>query len=71
MPQDRPEFVLTFACPDRPGIVYAVSSFLVQHSCNILESQQFDDREQDRFFMRVHFEAYRPGSTLEVLREAF
>jgi formyltetrahydrofolate deformylase len=71
MPQDRPEFVLTIACPDRPGIVYAVSSFLVQHSCNILESQQFDDREQDRFFMRVHFEAYRPGSTLEVLREAF
>jgi formyltetrahydrofolate deformylase len=71
MPQDRPEFVLTIACPDRPGIVYAVSSFLVQHSCNILESQQFDDREHDRFFMRVHFEAYRPGSTLEVLREAF
>ena len=71
MPQDRPEFVLTIACPDRPGIVYAVSSFLVQHSCNILESQQFDDREHDRFFMRVHFEAYRPGSTLEALREAF
>jgi formyltetrahydrofolate deformylase len=71
MQQDRPEFVLTIACPDRPGIVYAVSSFLVQHSCNILESQQFDDREHDRFFMRVHFEAYRPGSTLEALREAF
>jgi formyltetrahydrofolate deformylase len=71
MPQDRPEFVLTIACPDRPGIVYAVSSFLVQHSCNILESQQFDDREHDRFFMRVHFEAYRPGSTLEALRAAF
>jgi formyltetrahydrofolate deformylase len=71
MPEERPEYVLTIACPDRPGIVYAVSSFLVQHSCNILESQQFDDREQDRFFMRVHFEAYRPGTTLEVLREAF
>jgi formyltetrahydrofolate deformylase len=71
MPQQHPEFVLTIACPDRPGIVYAVSSFLVQHSCNILESQQFDDREEDRFFMRVHFEAYRPGSTLEALREAF
>jgi formyltetrahydrofolate deformylase len=71
MPQERPEFVLTLACPDRPGIVYAVSSFLVQHSCNILESQQFGDRGHDRFFMRVHFEAYRPGSTLEDLREAF
>jgi formyltetrahydrofolate deformylase len=71
MGHDHPEYVLTFACPDRPGIVYAVSSFLVQQSCNILESQQFDDREQDRFFMRVHFEAFRPGSTLGLLREAF
>ena len=71
MPQDRAEFVLTIDCPDRPGIVYAVSSFLVQQSCNILESQQFDDRHHVRFFMRVHFEAYRPGATLETLREDF
>jgi formyltetrahydrofolate deformylase len=71
MTEGRGEFVLTFACPDRPGIVFAVSSFLVQQSCNILESQQFDDRQHDRFFMRVHFEAYRPGATLESLREAF
>ncbi|HWL97477.1 MAG TPA: formyltetrahydrofolate deformylase [Nocardioidaceae bacterium] len=67
----NPEFVLTIVCPDRPGIVYAVSSFLVQHSANILESQQFDDRVEDRFFMRVHFEVYGPGETLESLREAF
>jgi formyltetrahydrofolate deformylase len=71
MAQQHPEFVLTIACPDRPGIVFAVSSFLVQHACNILESQQFDDRHDDRFFMRVHFEAYRPATTLETLREAF
>jgi formyltetrahydrofolate deformylase len=71
MPQERAEFVLTIDCPDRPGIVYAVSSFLVQQSCNILESQQFDDRQHVRFFMRVHFEAYRPGVTLESLREDF
>jgi formyltetrahydrofolate deformylase len=50
------EFVLTIACPDRPGIVYAVSGFLVQHSGNIVDSAQFDDRLDDRFFMRVHFE---------------
>ena len=35
------EFALTLSCPDRPGIVYAVSSFLVQHSANILASQQY------------------------------
>ena len=67
----HPEYVLTIACPDRPGIVFAVSSFLVQHSGNILESQQFDDRLDDRFFMRVHFEIFDDATTLEVLRAAF
>ena len=74
MAQERPEFVLTMACPDRPGIVYAVSSFLVQHSCNILESQQFDDLAENRFFMRVKFaiEGAEGGqSTVESLRAGF
>jgi formyltetrahydrofolate deformylase len=67
----HPEFVLTIACPDRPGIVFAVSSFLVQHSGNILESQQFDDRLEDRFFVRVHFEVFDDAATLDTLRAAF
>ncbi len=49
------EYVLTLSCPDRPGIVYAVSSFLVQHSGNILASQQYGESPGGRFFMRVHF----------------
>jgi formyltetrahydrofolate deformylase len=65
------EFVLTLACPDKPGIVYAVSSFLVQHSGNILQSQQFDDRMEDRFFMRVHFQTLDPTVALEDLRRGF
>jgi formyltetrahydrofolate deformylase len=67
----NPEYVLTIVCPDRPGIVFAVSSFLVQHSGNILESQQFDDRLEDRFFMRVHFEVAGGSNALENLRAAF
>ncbi|HVQ87704.1 MAG TPA: ACT domain-containing protein, partial [Actinomycetes bacterium] len=50
-----PEYVLTLSCPDVPGIVYAVSSFLVQHHCSIVTSQQFGDREAGLFFMRVRF----------------
>src|SRR6266508_317673 len=65
------EFVLTIVCPDKPGIVYAVSSFLVQHSGNILASQQFDDRLEDRFFMRVHFETHDPDVTLDGLKRGF
>ena len=49
------EFVLTLSCPDKPGIVYAVASFLVQHSANILASQQYGESPDGRFFMRVHF----------------
>jgi formyltetrahydrofolate deformylase len=67
----HPEYVLTIACPDRPGIVFSVSSFLVHCSANILESQQHDDRANSRFFMRVHFEVYDEAMTLDRLRAAF
>jgi formyltetrahydrofolate deformylase len=50
----NPEFVLSVSCPDRRGIVAEVTRFLFQHNCNILDSQQFGDRGNGRFFMRVH-----------------
>jgi formyltetrahydrofolate deformylase len=50
--------------------VHAVSGLLVQHDGNILESQQFNDRAEDRFFLRVRFSVDGPA-TLESLREAF
>src|ERR1700761_3408076 len=52
---DGLQFVLTLSCPDKPGIVYAVSSFLVQHSANIIDSQQYGEPDGGLFFMRVHF----------------
>ena len=65
------EFVLTLSCPDRSGLVHAVTGFLVRHFGNIQESQQFDDRLQDRFFMRVHFDVSDPGASLEDLKSGF
>jgi formyltetrahydrofolate deformylase len=62
------EYVLTLACADAPGIVYAVTGFLVRHSGNILASQQFDDRDTGLFFMRVHFETLDAAVNLESLR---
>ena len=46
------QFVLTLSCPDRPGIVSAVSTFLAHNGQNILDAQQFDDVETKKFFMR-------------------
>ncbi|MBT0767945.1 formyltetrahydrofolate deformylase [Kineosporia sp. J2-2] len=74
-PADRQQYVLTLSCEDRPGIVYAVASFLIQHGCNILQSEQYDaDAAADTagtFFMRVQFTALDPVETLDRLRAGF
>ena len=65
------DFVLTMVCPDRPGIVYAVTGFLVRHGGNIIESQQFGDQLTKRFFMRIDFEVASTDMTAEALRDDF
>jgi formyltetrahydrofolate deformylase len=68
--QDQPpSYVLTLACQDRPGLVFAVSSWLMDMGGNILDSQQFDDRMGHNFFMRVHFEV--ADVELDQLRSSF
>lgn len=51
------EFVLTLSCDDRPGIVAAVTTELARIGANIAESNQFWDRQTNRFFMRIAFAA--------------
>jgi formyltetrahydrofolate deformylase len=53
------------------GIVHAVSSFLVETSGTIVQSQQYGDEETQLFFMRVHFRATDPTSTLDGFKAAF
>ncbi|MHA6616029.1 formyltetrahydrofolate deformylase [Pseudonocardia sp. DLS-67] len=48
-------FTLTLSCPQRPGIVHAVSSFLFRQGCDIVEHQQFDDPIGGRVFLRTAF----------------
>ncbi len=48
-------YVLTLSCPDRPGIVHAVSGFLFEHGGNIEEASQYNDHDTGLFFMRVQF----------------
>ncbi|GAA1545966.1 formyltetrahydrofolate deformylase [Nocardioides humi] len=63
--------VLTLTCPDQPGIVYAVSRFLHESGCSIVESQQFLDRQSGNFFMRVELEVLDDAVSAESLREGF
>jgi formyltetrahydrofolate deformylase len=65
------EHVLTLDCPEGPGIVHAVSGFLLEHGCDIIDNKQFGDRAEGHFFMRVHFASDGDASTLDALRNAF
>jgi formyltetrahydrofolate deformylase len=64
------QYVLILSCPDKQGIVHAVSSYLFMTCCNIEDSQQFGDHDTGLFFMRVHFSAEAPV-TVEKLRASF
>jgi formyltetrahydrofolate deformylase len=48
-------FILTLSCPDRTGIVHAVSGFLLERGGNIEEAAQYNDHDTGLFFMRVQF----------------
>jgi formyltetrahydrofolate deformylase len=65
------QYVLTLSCPDRPGIVSAVSTFLANSGQNILDAQQFDDVETNKFFMRVVFTAADLAVELPALKTGF
>lgn len=52
---------LLVQCPDRPGIVAAVSTFLFAHGANIVQADQYSNASEGdggvaRFFLRVEFE---------------
>ncbi len=64
-----PHYVLTLSCPDRPGIVNAVTGHLLRFDGNILDAQQYNDLETDRFFMRTVF-ALAPDA-IDGVREGF
>ncbi|KAF4506619.1 hypothetical protein G6O67_006685 [Ophiocordyceps sinensis] len=49
------DHILTLTCPDKPGIVHAVTAVFAAHGHNILDLRQFSDPVSRRFFMRVHF----------------
>jgi len=61
-------YVLKLSCPDRAGIVHAVTGFLLAQGGNILSSAQHGDADHQRFFMRIEFET---TADVEALRVGF
>jgi formyltetrahydrofolate deformylase len=60
-------FTLRLQCADRPGLVARIAGFLAERGGNIIDAQQYDDSSNDRFFMRVAFDAGE-GASLDGLR---
>jgi formyltetrahydrofolate deformylase len=46
-------YTLRIACDDQPGIVATVASALASRGANIIESNQFWDRQTNQFFLRI------------------
>jgi formyltetrahydrofolate deformylase len=66
-----PTGILTLSCPDRPGLVHAVSGYLVEVQANIVESAQFEDVDTLRFFMRIRFDLLDDAIPLDAVRDGF
>jgi formyltetrahydrofolate deformylase len=63
-------YVLTLSCPDRPGLVHAVSRWVAEAGGNILDSQQFTDTASGQFFLRLHFD-FPDARTSDDLQASF
>jgi len=63
---------LLIQCPDRPGIVAAISSFLFRHGANITDlDQHSSDGEPGVYFMRLEFQTARLDVGLPELQRLF
>jgi formyltetrahydrofolate deformylase len=63
-------YILTLSCPDRSGIVHAVTGFLAAIGANITEAAQYNDQTTGLFFMRTRFDC-AASETGASLREGF
>jgi formyltetrahydrofolate deformylase len=68
---NTPRAILLVQCPDRPGIVASISSFLFRHGANITEFDQHTSEDGGVFFTRLEFQTDRIDLPLDDLERAF
>ena len=68
---NKPRFILKLSCPDRAGIVHAVSAYLLERGGNIITSAQHGDTDHQVFFMRIEFECADTAQSAANLRQGF
>ncbi len=65
------KFILNINCPDQKGIIAGVTNFIHQNKGNILYIDQYVDRENKLFFMRLECEFVGKKYTHELFTEDF
>ena len=69
---DADDYILVVKCPDRKGVVAAVSGFLADNDASIVESNHFNDAIVNAFYMRTVFRADGPAMPpIEALEKGF
>jgi formyltetrahydrofolate deformylase len=63
-------YVLTVSCVSTRGIVAAITGFLADKGCYIVDSSQFDDLDTGMFFMRLTFTS-QEGVGIDEIVEGF
>ncbi len=68
----EPRAILLVQCPDRPGIIAAISSFLFRHGANITDFDQHTSHDEPAvYFTRLEFQTERIDQPLDDLKKAF
>lgn len=69
--QPQKTYILTATCAAKAGIVAKVSAFLYENACYISALEQFDDEEQNNFFMRLLFRTANQSPAIHEIIQGF
>jgi formyltetrahydrofolate deformylase len=63
----REGLILKLSCPDKPGLVSRIASYASEYQANLVEFNQFTDRERDAFYARLEIDT----SNLDISQDDF
>jgi formyltetrahydrofolate deformylase len=64
-PKPTADHNLLVDCPDRPGLVHAITGVLFRAGANVTSNHEFVDAESERFFMRTSCSGLSEGGSIE------
>ena len=71
MKADFPGLILKLKCPDKPGLVARIASYASEYRANLVELDQFSDREEKKFFARFEFDLSELAVSLNDFKAGF